>query len=256
MKKTAIFIAIFLIVFYVSALAAPVPPTSDFFVNDYANVLSSETESFIMEKSAALWQNTKAQIVVLTVPDLGGKDRDSYALSVARDWNIGGVLILLSTDPDGRDIKIEVARGLEGALPDGKVGRIIDTLGMDSLKSGDYDTGITNIYKGVLNELLIEFNLETLPDYVPLSESENEGSALIGIIIFIVIVVILSSMNNKNFRGRGPRPPFFFFGGPGGFGGGGFGGGSGNSGGGFGGGGFSGGGGFGGFGGGGGGRSF
>jgi hypothetical protein len=67
-------------------MGADVSPTADFYVNDYAGVLSSDTKSYILESSASLAQQTGAQIVVLTVDSLGGKTKDEYALEVGRDW--------------------------------------------------------------------------------------------------------------------------------------------------------------------------
>ena len=100
--------------------------TSDFFVNDFAGVLSDQTKSEIMSRSAALSENekVKAQAVVVTVKDTGGEDIADYALNLGREWGVGdkdknnGVVILLATEQ--REIQISVGYGLEGAIPDSK----------------------------------------------------------------------------------------------------------------------------------------
>ncbi|RGX50840.1 MULTISPECIES: TPM domain-containing protein [Anaerotruncus] len=237
-------------------------PTRDFFVNDYANVLSQSTKDYIMDRSASLDQQTGAQLVVLTVASLDGQDRDSYALGVARAWGIGskeknnGVLLLLA--PDDGEIKVEVGRGLEGALNDAKVGRLIDTYAISSYKEGDFDTGTRELYNGLLSEILVEYGLDALPGYEAIPE-ESEESDFGDLLVILVVILVFVSIFSRGRRGRNRRKgPWddddddhhfggpFFFGGFGGFGRGG--------GGGFGGGGFSGGGGS--FGGGGSGRSF
>lgn len=145
MKKTAAILAALLLVAAALCGAAYPSPTSDFFVNDYAGVLSPDTKAYIMEQSASLAQETGAQIVVLTVRSLDGEDPASYALNVGRQWGIGdgekdnGLLLLLA--PDDGEIRVEVGRGLEGALNDAKVGRMIDAYALESYKAGDFDAG-------------------------------------------------------------------------------------------------------------------
>ena len=72
--------------FNVNAL---VKPTSNFYVNDYANILSDETEQYIMDKSVALHNIDGTQIVVVTVPNLEGRDLESYATELFRSFGIG-----------------------------------------------------------------------------------------------------------------------------------------------------------------------
>lgn len=109
-------------------------PTDKFFVNDFAAVLNDADAQTVYNEGAALYEATKAQAVVITVEDLGGEEASDYALNIGREWGVGdkdednGVVILLSRDD--REIYIAVGYGLEGALPDSKTGRIIDTYGI------------------------------------------------------------------------------------------------------------------------------
>lgn len=257
LKKFSIFIAALAMLFSFASAAIP-SPTNNFYVNDFAGVLSNNTKQYIMSQSVELQKQTKAQIVVSTVSSLDGQDLDSYSINMARAYKIGdanennGVLILLA--PNERKVKIEVGYGLEGAINDAKAGRILDNAGVPYFKDNKWDEGIIEVYKSVLAETYKEYGLDVPEDIDPLytdnvnSENPLRKKGIIEIIIFILIVIFfIISIRFNSHRGGGG-----FYGG-GGFGGGssgGFGGGGG-----FGsGGGFSGGGG--GFGGGGGGRSF
>ena len=230
--------------------------TDAFFVNDFADVIDKSDEETILASAAALNKKTTAQVVVVTVKTLNGKEAFQYATDLANEWGVGakeadnGILILLAEEE--RDIFIAVGKGLEGHLPDSKTGRIIDLYGLSYLKADDFSTGLTSIAKAVINEVYINYGLEPEEGYVNIENVAYEGdeeehiSVFASWIILIVILVIIQAVFHR--RGGG----FFFFGGPTFFGGGprsgGFGGGS------FGGGGFSGGGGS--FGGGGAGRGF
>lgn len=232
-------------------------PTEKFFVNDFADIISDADEEVIYQSGAALYGATTAQAVVVTVDTTNGEEISEYALNLAREWGIGsedkdnGVLVLLAAED--REVYIAVGYGLEGALPDSKTGRIIDTYGLEYFEKDNFSTGLASVYSSVANEIYIEYGIQPSEDYTPISqipsyELEQSSGLKVGISWLILIVVVALYVA---FFGR--RGGFFFFGGPtffggsGGFRGGGFGGG-------FGGGGFRGGGG--GFGGGGAGRRF
>ena len=231
-------------------------PTDELYVNDFAGVINSADHDTMLAFATKLYNATTAQVVVTTVSDFGGLEKEEYALGLAREWGIGqkdkdnGVLILLSKSD--RQIRIEVGRGLEGALPDSKVGRIIDVYGLDDLKNNDFSSGLTKIQNAVINEVFIEYDLSPDDEYdAQAIEEEEFGFWDIVRILVVIIVFVISSIISAHLRKNGGGgPPFIFFGG--GFGGRGSGGFGGSSGGGFSGGGFGGGG----FGGGGAGRGF
>ena len=63
-------------------------PTAQFFVNDFADVLSAQTEQEIVELGRALQQQTGAQAVAVTVPSLAGKAWRIMPLT----WQTAGAL--------------------------------------------------------------------------------------------------------------------------------------------------------------------
>ena len=54
--------------------SAEIKPTDEFFVNDYADVISEEDEQAIYKKGAHLNNSTSAQVVVVTVDTVGDED--------------------------------------------------------------------------------------------------------------------------------------------------------------------------------------
>ena len=63
-----------------------VEPTEQFYVADYANVLQQDTKDDIVEKNAVLYEQTGAQIVVVTVDFLDGMAIEDYALELFNEW--------------------------------------------------------------------------------------------------------------------------------------------------------------------------
>ncbi len=237
--------------------------TKDFFVNDFADVITPEDEAEMQSVGEALFRKTEqqggAQVVVVTVKNLQGKDIREYGIELSREWGIGdkdknnGVLLLLALEE--REVSVEVGSGLEGAIPDIKSDEILGNYGIAEFQKNNYSGGLVSVYKALVNEVYIEYGLEpteTLPKKEEVGEEELGLADILRLLIILAIIIgsVIFNIRLAKKRGGGGRggrggPPFIFFGGPGGFGGGrgGFGGGFG-SGGGFsgGGGGFSGGG--------------
>ena len=87
-----------------------------------------------------------SQIAVLVVPSTQPEEIEQYAIRVAEAWKLGrkgiddGALMLIAKDD--RELRIEVGRGLEGAIPDAVANRIIDEIMVPFLKQGDLYGGI------------------------------------------------------------------------------------------------------------------
>ena len=155
-------ILLFLLLLPIKSLGI-VSPTKEFFVNDYADVLSEETKDYIIQANKELQQKTGAQIVVVTLKSLEGKSIEEYATDLFRSFGIGdseknnGVLLLCSTGD--RLFRIEVGYGLEGTLTDGKTGRIQDEYIIPYLRNNKYNDGIKNGFSAILQEVSSEYGI-------------------------------------------------------------------------------------------------
>ncbi len=158
----------------------PKPTSGSIYVQDYANLLSSQTKATINSVSRDLDNKTKAQVVVVTVPSLNGQPIEDYSLELLRTWGIGdkeknnGVLILVALND--RQSRIEVGYGLEGALPDGLTGRIQDQAMIPSFSSGNYDQGIMQGYANVANIVAKEYNVK-LESKIQSTVTQKNGTA-------------------------------------------------------------------------------
>ena len=181
-------------------------PTYEFYVNDYANILSEETEKYIVDNSAKLDDATGAQIVVVTVPNLGGESLETYSTDLFRHFGIGdkdknnGLLILVALEE--RKCRVEVGYGLEGVLPDAKTGRFQDEYMIPYFKNNNFDEGILNGYKAFYKEIAQEFKYET--EISPVSQSYEDDDELtlgayllIGKVIYTFIVFGMSLETKK-----------------------------------------------------------
>jgi len=204
-KKTRIFLILFIFLFLiVSNVYAVVKPTSNFYVNDYANLLSSETENYIMSVNQSLNSKTKAQVVVVTVKNLEGNSLEDYSTELFRNFGIGdsklnnGVLMLIALEE--RQSRIEVGYGLEGILNDAKTGRIQDNYMIPYLKENNWNDGIKNGFSAIVSEIEKEYNVSVGTEKVYVEETLNESflSSFMSFSLFITIIVRLVTINKTN----------------------------------------------------------
>lgn len=145
-----------------------VGPTANFYVNDYAGLLSDNTEQYIINVNTSLENQTGAQVVVVTVPNLEGVALEEYSTTLFRGFGIGnktknnGVLLLLALEE--RQFRVEVGYGLEGALNDSKTGRIQDQYIIPYLKDNKWDEGIKNGFDAIIQEICEEYGVSVTSD--------------------------------------------------------------------------------------------
>ena len=151
-----------------AALAAPamalLSPTSDFYVNDSAGVLSASTKQDIVEKNDALYAASGAQIVVVTVNDTEGLGAAEYSYQLANDWGIGsaeknnGVLLLLSIGE--QDYQCIQGSGLEDTLPTMTLSRILQEDLEPDFAAGDYDAGVQKTFNALYEQVCSIYGLD------------------------------------------------------------------------------------------------
>jgi len=227
-------------------------PKPQGYVSDFAGILDAATKTRLTGVIRELKEKTGAEIAVVTVRSTEPEPAFDYAMAIAEQWKPGaagkdnGVVFLVATDD--REMQILTGYGVEGPLPDGKVGEIRDRLVVPAFRAGDYARGIADATTTMAALIAADagVTLTGAPQPVRRRGAQGGGGFLV-LLLVIAIIVVLNMMGGGPGGGPGMRRRRGGFGGPiilGG--GGGFG-----RGGGFGGGGFGGDGGFGGFGGGG-----
>jgi uncharacterized protein len=179
-------VLLFLLVF--SAAQALDVPQLRGRVNDYAGVLSPAAAQTLESKLEEFERSDSTQIVVLTVPGLGGDSLEDFSIRVAESWKIGhkgkdnGVILLIARDD--RKLRIEVGRGLEGKLTDLMAGRIIRNEITPRFKAGDFDGGI-NAGVGAIMALV-------RGEYTAAPSSENTKGVNAGWLMTLGIILIFA----------------------------------------------------------------
>lgn len=123
----------------------PIPALSAH-VTDTVGLLPEARRLALESRLVALEAEKGAQVAVLVVATTQPEAVEEYALRAAEAWRLGrkgvddGLLFLIARDD--RRMRIEVGRGLEGAIPDAIAKRIIADVVTPLFRAGDFPGGI------------------------------------------------------------------------------------------------------------------
>ncbi len=252
MKNRKPLFIIFFAAFILQAFLLTALPETAGFVTDEAGVISAEDKRIIEAVASEIKSKSGAEVAVLTVKTFEPYGSiEEFAIDTASKWGIGekgkdnGVLIVVSTGE--RKLRIEVGYGLEGAIPDGLAGTIMDKYMVPYLRNNDFSTGLKNGFIAVSSVVAREYNFEIEGSEFHQSaeavKTRKNGSQDITILVVLIIFIMsggrifwpllfLSAASGRRGRysggggfGSGFGSSGGFSGGFGGFGGGGFGGG-------------------------------
>ncbi len=115
-------------------------------VVDPTGMLAEAEAAALAGKLRAFEKTYGPQVAVVLLATTQPEPLEDYANRLANTWKLGrkaigdGVVIVLARDD--RQVRIEVSRALEGALPDVVTGRILAQLVMPALKQGDIAGGL------------------------------------------------------------------------------------------------------------------
>lgn len=125
----------------------PVPALTDRVI-DQTGTLQPAQHQALVAQLAALEREAGSQVVVLLVRSTQPEDIAAYAQRVGDTWKIGrrtvgdGLLIVVATQD--RKVRIEVAKTLEGAIPDLMAKRVINEQITPAFRQGDYAGGLSS----------------------------------------------------------------------------------------------------------------
>ena len=165
----------------------PIPPLTAH-VTDLTGTLDVTQKQSLEDQLAALEKSKGSQLAVLIVPTTQPEDIEQYSIRVVDAWKLGrknvddGVLLIVAKDD--HKMRIEVGRGLEGAIPDAAAARIIREYITPRFRAGDFNAGIQDGV-GALTKLI---NDEPLPPpWTDPNAGHKSSGSPIGAVAFILI---------------------------------------------------------------------
>ncbi len=174
-------------------------------INDFAGVISSQYARAMESLAQEVLEKTGTSVVVVTMKEIGGDVPADYANRLYEAWGIGtkgedkGVLIFLAVQE--RRIRIETGYGVEGILPDGLVGEILDRHVIPHLTKGDYDKGLSSAMAVVSSVIAKDagVSLTGAPQTrrQPPSRQKTGGNIFSLVLLLIVMSLLLGTRQGR-----------------------------------------------------------
>lgn len=213
------------------ALAAVPDRPENQYVLDEAGVLSEETEQEIIKENQTLFEETGAQIVVVTVDFLDGETIDDYAYTLFNSWGIGsvernnGLLLLMAIGED--NYYATSGYGIDDYFDGAKLQEMLNEYLEPDFAAKEYDAGAKKFFDAALSEMESYYANYT-DQYTPGEGEQAPGydyntyeptmsdrihdffggfvTSAMRIVIIIVIVLVISAVIRGMGGGRGgPR---------------------------------------------------
>ncbi len=189
------------------AASAPQFPELSGRVVDGAHVLSPEIQADLTAKLANLEQTNSRQLVVVTLPSLGGYEIEDYGVQLLRHWQIGqkglnnGALFIVV--PSEHKVRIEVGYGLEATLTDAMSSVILQRAVLPKFKAGDISGGVVDGTSAIIEQLGLdpstaEAKAAEAAQVQADAPRHRHRNPIAGLIPLIIIFFVFSSI----FRGR------------------------------------------------------
>jgi len=195
----------------------PALPAPTGYVNDFAGVLPTDARSRLEALAQRVNAATRGDMVVVTLPDLGGRPVEEVSLRLGREWKVGsdaaigdqarnaGVIILIvpkESSSTGRgSCRIETGQGTEGFITDGTAGEICRGA-REMFVAQDYVGAIEFVAGQVAARYAAAYNV-TL-DGVPVAPQrrssrgeQREISPVAALVLIVIVFFVLSSAGRR-----------------------------------------------------------
>ncbi|MFZ4288223.1 TPM domain-containing protein [Variovorax sp. HJSM1_2] len=182
----------------------PVPPLTAHVI-DQTGSFSAAQQQALEAKLSSFEASSGAQVVVLMVPTTAPEDIFDYSNRVANTWKIGrknigdGVLLVIAKND--RRLRFEIAKTLEGAIPDVLAKRVIDEAITPHLRQGNYAAGVEAGLDRVMQ--LIKGEALPAPTQTSQGQAADEGFQWFDLAIFLFFAVPIGGAIARKIFGKG-----------------------------------------------------
>ncbi|MEI7590667.1 MAG: TPM domain-containing protein, partial [Deltaproteobacteria bacterium] len=164
-------------------------------INDFANVLPAQQRQTLEIYCQDIYARTGVAIVVATFTNINDQPSEDFANRLYQAWGIGkkgednGLLILLAVKE--RKIRIETGYGVEGILPDGKIGEILDSFVLKHLRNDDYAQGISNAVISIGEIVAQNMNASSPVTNNTFHRKHTKGQSQLNPIALLMLVIVV-----------------------------------------------------------------
>jgi len=203
-RKIVVLALLFVLIGVGFVSAVDLPQWTEKYVNDFGGIFNATQVDGLRSALIGIEQNTTAEVVVVTDNECASKGGLSqYAINLLNEWKVGkaeknnGMVILYCKEE--KKIFVAVGYGLEGILPDSKIGRLLDENYVPLRDSGDVQGGIIS-FVNVISLVIEENKDEVIAGTAGGNSSDTDTSSWVVFVIFILIMILFRIFSRKTLR--------------------------------------------------------
>lgn len=192
--------------------AAPEFPSPAGPVTDLVGILDQETRLRLARLLDSVREKTGAEFAILVIESTTPETIEGYSIAIFDRWKIGqqgkdnGLLFLVAIND--RRMWITTGYGLEGILPDGKVGEIRDRAILPSFRAGRYGEGIVRGTEALAAVVLGQGPVDRIRVGKPAGQRGNPwtGFLLAVFVLLVLFSMAVSAVDRRRALGGRPAP--------------------------------------------------
>ena len=177
--------------------------TTEFYVNDFANLFTEEQKNSIIEKAAQLEEETGGIQVVITTVDTWGEGRtgESYTHAMYNQYEIGeksmGILITFSKEEG--EILFETGKNMQIFITDSQIDDLLDGV-IETFRNGQIAEGLMLLQDDVIAEIRLavpedwhdQFTVSSIKsENSTAQEKFSNNSVLIRMLLILIIALVI-----------------------------------------------------------------
>jgi len=190
-RKIVVLALLFMLIGVGLVSAVDLPQWKEKYVNDFAGIFNATPADGLRSTLIGVEQNTTAEVVFVSDNECASKGGPSqYALDLLNGWKVGkaeknnGLVVLYCKEE--KKIFVATGYGLEGILPDSKIGRLLDENYVPLRDAGDVQGGIIN-FVGAVSLVIYENKEEVIAGTAGGGSSDTSSWEIFVILIAIMI---------------------------------------------------------------------
>lgn len=173
-----------------------IPNYTNLYVNDFANILNTQEKNYLINLYTSIENKTTAEITFVSIEICSPLEPSEYAQKIGDEWKVGkedidnGLIILYCKEEN--KIWLATGYGLEGILPDSKLGRILDEYYVPYKDTNMTSEGILQTSEEIAK--ILEENKDEISSNNTLNSSklsEEKETFLLYIIPTLIIFIML-----------------------------------------------------------------
>lgn len=165
--------------------------TGDFYVNDFAEVLSSSEKDRLLKKAKDLSEKHEIQVVVTTVKSLEGKTIEEYGHKMYQQYKIEdrGLLILFAAEE--KKTSVEIGIQMQKYIDKSESKRLIEQYAIPYIKNNKANEALISLQTVLIDETILGIENQNSYDVDTLFSYEEKQSIRNAVIIFITVILVV-----------------------------------------------------------------